>query len=156
MTESFLSDPNGESDSLSDGVEQGPDFLEATEELLEQTENSELPPEVKDKHPTTIAEAFSFAAPKPVISVATGPKIAYATRLSALVAKALRFDMLTKEPKLFRGLRAGEDPVGKGTTASKKIDLLLATDREGMKMNISIKTQSFRDYQTKQVKETKA
>jgi hypothetical protein len=61
-----------------------------------------------------------------------------------------------KDPELFELLRTGEEQIGQGTGASKKIDVLLATDREGMKLNMSLKTQSFRDAQKGRAKLTKS
>jgi hypothetical protein len=133
-----------------------PGSSDATAAALKAAEAEELPAEVATAEPRTFAEALSKAEPKPADEAPSGEKIAYAARLSGLIAKVIANGLHEKDPELFRRIRAGEEEIGEGTSASKKIDVLLATDRQGMKLNVSLKTQSFRDFQKKKVKSTKS
>ena len=119
-------------------------------------EHAELPSDVANSEFTTFTEALALASgAKPLDSAASGKKIAYATKLSGYFAKVIKNGLKSQHPRLFAGVRAGEEPVGT-SHESKKIDVLLATDRIGLALDVSIKTQSFPGVEGGKVKPTKA
>jgi hypothetical protein len=151
-----MSSPSFEDPIAQGGDAANRDLKDATVEARA-AEARELPPEIATSEPRTLSEALALAGPKPPDDEPnSGKKIAYATRLSGFIAKVISNGLRAKDRKLFEHLRAGEEEIGSGTSASKKIDVLLATDREGMKLNVSLKTQSFRDFQKGKVKTTKS
>lgn len=102
--------------------------------------------------PDAFTKALEQAGPRPADdSMATGPKIAYATKLSGLFARAIRDGLAARHPQPFATAKAGEETYG-GKTGGKKIDVLFATDRLGLALDVSIKTQSFAGFETKMVK----
>jgi hypothetical protein len=123
----------------------------------EAAEEAELPEDVAREEPTTFAEALSLAGARPADSAPPGEKIPYATKLSALYSKVIKNGLLAIDPDTFEGVRGGGEPrVGTTRRSAKKIDVLLAKERQGMLLNISLKTQSFKDFEGGQVKPTKS